>query len=582
MGAANVVAGSVAATVELVQTSFRRLALDFGGFGVRTDAAAYRATLYDLAGNPTKDPLTVAIGDAPPPDALFEFVPFATRRAVVEFLDGDGNVLCETAVEGDAFPRPSSDRMVVVPVREGDPVTLRVVHAWPAETETADVRIVYDDGVEKRAFVEGAAFDAASGTCEAVFRAAGGAASVKSVTLLRNGIPFEWLDYATAPASADGALELDVDGNEFANGAYAAGTAMQVANPRHLDNVRNHPLGGSFVQVKDIDFAGSCGILNAVAIAKGAKGTTITSTRSVVDAKARFYGREVDDYGWFYGWLPIGSEASPFVGTYDGGGFRIANAVGNAVDADGSHALSGLFGVVGDENAEGAETVVTNVVLAGSCSFHSSFLSALVCKNRGRLAIRDCDSAAEHFSAQYAAGMCAEQHEEDKRGWHVSIDGCRTGGRILGKWCSGMLSYVSYGFAALSGCVFDGTMVAGDNLGGMVYYCGINTDARCTIGNCTVKGTLSIPNGATTPASGGLIGELKATLALTGNNLASCEMEYSGSKKIGGVIGRSDFSEANLRAVLSGHVTVAAGVVHDVSQADQIGTYCGQPWIDSL
>jgi hypothetical protein len=307
-------------------------------------------------------------------------------------------------------------------------------------------------------------------------------------------------------------------------------------------------------------------------------GAAMTSTRTDVDAKARFYGREVGEYGWFYGWLPIGSEASPFVGTYDGGGFRIANAVGNAVDASSSHALSGLFGIVGDG---GAETVVTNVVLADSCSFHSNYLSALVCKNLGKLAIRDCDSVAEQFSTQYVGGMLGEMYEHP--GAQLSVVGCRTGGRIIGQWCGGMVAWFSHGSASLSGCVFDGTMVSSGYLGGMVFFCGLNTGDQCTIGNCTVKGALSIPNGQSNRQSGGLIGRLDSTLALTGNNSVSCEMEYSGSTQIGGVIGNSsEHSASYLRTVLSGHVTVAAGVVHDVSEANKIGTYAGDPWLDAL
>jgi deoxyadenosine/deoxycytidine kinase len=115
-------------------------------------------------------------------------------------------------------------------------------------------------------------------------------------------VPFEWLDYAEPVPFDNGALALDVSANEFANGAYAAGTVMQVANPRHLDNVRKH-LDGSFKQVKDIDFAGSCGITNAIIKEKSAGRITISCSWGDLDsaATARFRSRAG---GAHYGWTP--------------------------------------------------------------------------------------------------------------------------------------------------------------------------------------------------------------------------------------------------------------------------------------
>jgi len=588
-GATNVVAANVVATVALVRpASCGRLALDFGGLGVRTDAASYRATLYDNAGNPTKDPLTAAIGDAPPPDAVFDDVPSSTRKAVVEFLDEGGNVLCETAVEGDAFPRLPPGGEAVVPVLEGDAVTLRVAHAWPAETETADVRIVYDDGAEKRVFVEGAGFDAAAGSCEAVFRAAGGAASVKSVTLLRDGVPFEWLDYASPPASANGALELDVDGNEFANGAYADGTAMQVANPRHLDNVRNH-LGGSFKQIQDIDFAGSCGITNAIAVDKSDDGTDIACTRCDLDATVRFYGGADNVYGW----TPIGDrEASPFSGTYDGNGCRIAGLVGNAVGRRSS--VCALFGWAIGTTAKPA--VVKNVIIADDCSFAASLSAApLVGEGGGGLEIAGCETAGDVYGENYAAGVLAEVYRDS--GLQLKVSECTVGARIHGQNVAGVVSWCSGGSASLYQCVFgeDGAAIGSWAVGGLVCHAGLNEADSFVIDECHSLGTLSIPSTHDenrTSSHGGFIGywASEGSLTIDGQCEVKARFDFEGSAdRIGGVIGyctreegvSDDQLKNRMKNIFIAHVSVDSGCL--VAFEDRkIGTYAGDPWLDAL
>ena len=588
-GATNVVAANVVATVALVRpASCGRLALDFGGLGVRTDAASYRATLYDNAGNPTKDPLTAAIGDAPPPDAVFDDVPSSTRKAVVEFLDEGGNVLCETAVEGDAFPRLPPGGEAVVPVLEGDAVTLRVAHAWPAETETVDVRIVYDDGAEKRVFVEGAGFDAAAGSCEAVFRAAGGAASVKSVTLLRDGVPFEWLDYDSPPASANGALELDVDGNEFANGAYADGTAMQVANPRHLDNVRNH-LGGSFKQIQDIDFAGSCGITNAIAVDKSDDGTDIACTRCDLDATVRFYGGADNVYGW----TPIGDrEASPFSGTYDGNGCRIAGLVGNAVGRRSS--VCALFGWAIGTTAKPA--VVKNVIIADDCSFAASLSAApLVGEGGGGLEIAGCETAGDVYGENYAAGVLAEAYRDS--GLQLKVSECTVGARIHGQNVAGVMSWCSGGSASLYQCVFgeDGAAIGSWAVGGLVCHAGLNEADSFVIDECHSLGTLSIPSTHDenrTSSHGGFIGYWASECSLTidGQCEVKARFDFEGSAdRIGGVIGyctreegvSDDQLKNRMKNIFIAHVSVDSGCL--VAFEDRkIGTYAGDPWLDAL
>ena len=472
---------------------------------------------------------------------------------------------------------------------QGDAVTLNLTNAYAMNTEKVTAKVLYNDGLDKKFGAADLSFNKNTGSCTVIFKAAGGEAAVSSVTLLKDGIPFEWLDYASPQETAGGELNLDVNDNEFANGAYTAGTDMKVANPRHLDNVRHHLQGGSFVQIADIDFAGSCGIINTVTIEKSDTGTQISAQRTDIDTEARFYGEEVGSYGWFYGWQPIGGESSQFIGTYDGGGFSIANVVCNSVDASSSHALSGLFGIVGDNVND---TTIKNVKLADSCSFCSSYLSALVCENFGKLEISKCESAGECFSTQYCAGMLGQMY--DHRGAKATISGCKVNGQISGQWCGGMMGYFSHGIVNLSGCAFNGTLTTNAYLGGLVYYCGLSDSDECTIKNCAVNGVLSIPpdsGSSSSKGSGGFIGHLQATLKLSGENSVSCTMEYvTNSTYIGGVVGYSNLSEEALRNSFLDTsttpptllVTVNENTVHDQSEANKIGTYCGYPWINNL
>ena len=588
-----------------------RLTLDFnGGIGVPTAAAQYRASLYDVNGDLAKEALTSDIEDVPVSDALFDQTPLNTSKAVIEWLDEDGRTLGGITAEGEGFPQLTPDQEAAVNIADwegGSAVTLRLTNAYAMDTEKVTAQVRFSDGTEKEAGTAGVDFDKAAGSCEIVFKAAGGQAAVSSVTLLNGGIPFEWLDYAEAQESAGGSLNLDVNGNEFANGAYAEGTTMLVANPRHLDNVRSH-LEGKFEQIADIDFAGSCGIRNTVSIVKRETGTKITAERTDTDTKARFYGkRQFGEFGWFYGWLPIGGDGDvaggQFLGKYNGGGHTIANAVGNAVDASDSHAYSGLFGCVGDKawTEETDPVKVENVKIADSCSFCSSYLSALVCKNYGKLQISGCESAGEHFSTQYSAGMLAEMHYEDHTKTNTVFSDCKVSGRVSGKWCGGILSYLSYGTVSLSECVFDGELTASENLGGMIYWFGLGDDnPQCTIKDCKVEGTLSMPLGSSNSQgpvlpvsceSGGLIGTYHVgTLKLEGKNTVSCVMEYSdsNSKKIGGVVGFSELSADDLKNIFRDHetgldlVTVSEGTVHGADKGNEIGTYCGKTWVNGL
>ena len=103
---------------------------------------------------------------------------------------------------------------------------------------------------------------------------------------------------------------------EFAEGDGSSEYPFQIETAEHLNAVRNH-LDAHFVQTADIDL-------------------------------------DVAPWNEGSGWVPIGTEDEPFIGTYDGNGLEVQGLFINRPAAD----YQGLFGY-----AEGAR--IENVGIAG-------------------------------------------------------------------------------------------------------------------------------------------------------------------------------------------------------------------------
>ena len=616
-GAADVVADDVVATVSLLRMP--RLTVSLAdGFGVPVSAGSYEVTLYDGDGNQVLEPMTVPIaGNGPPPEAVFDWVPLGTSSAHVDFLSArHGEVLSFFDIPKKDFPELDYGADAVAVVRdEGETVTVNIVNAYAMDTEKADVRVCFNDGLEKRAHFSGAAFDKDAGACTVAFKAASIEGSVSSAELLCGGIPFEWLDYAAPQAFPGGGLDLDVVANEFANGAYDASGVMLVANPRHLDNVRNH-LDGSFRQIKDIDFAGSCGISNVVTVDKTKSGTriacvTIDSAEGVEArydpetsaSKPRFFGGP----NKIYGWRPIGDFikapraelldfSTMFCGTYNGGGYDIAHLV-SSVDINHypGNTLGGLFGNVTGTTAKPA--VIENVKIADSCSFFASCSSGPVLGSAyHEVVIRGCETAGDVYAYYYTGGMVGQAGDIDDADLsHITIENCTANVRMYACDTGGIVGWFSYGDLKLSGCVFgeNGTATAINGMGGLLYSGGVNAADKISISNCHARGTLSVPANQgihVTNSSGGLLAILSGQLTLSKCTM-SCAVDYFGNtanavntRRVGGVVGyASDIDAAALKSIFTGNVTVPDGFMsEDISEANHIGTYCGRPWLDSL
>ncbi len=590
------------------------------GFGVPAAAVKYRVLLYDDAQILDKEIITTETVNGTFPDSVATDVPLNTASALVECLDSHDSILWTTEATGDAFPQLNPDDDAEVTISDwGEDVTLNVVNAYAMDVDTADVQVCFNDGLEKKAVFTDVAFRKGEGTCSVVFKATNYEGSVSSVTLLHEDVPFEWLDYSSPQAFPGGALELDVNANEFANGEYNASSVMEVANPRHLDNMRYH-LDGSFKQIKDIDFAGSCGITNVVTVEKSEAGTEISCEtvanddpdRSVYDEssepetepKPRFYGGTNNCYGW----LPVGTVDKPrteyldfsamFSGTYNGNGYSIANLV-SSIDIHHypGNTLSGLFGSVTGTEAKPA--VIEKVNIADNCSFFSSCSSGPIIGSAYYwVTVKDCETAGDVYAYYYAGGMVGQAGDIDDSDLStIKIENCTTNSRLYSDDGGGIIGWFSYGRLTLDSCIFgkNGTVTAENGAGGLIYNAGIKLADPITIKDCSALGTISVPANQgihVTNSSGGIIAILYGQLTIT-NCTMSCTMDYIPNtadnlytRRVGGIVGyASEITTDTLKTIFKdeNNVKVPEGFMSDsIKEANHIGRYCGRPWLNEL
>jgi uncharacterized repeat protein (TIGR02543 family) len=143
---------------------------------------------------------------------------------------------------------------------------------------------------------------------------------------------------------------------EFAGGDGSPGTPYQVATATHLDNVRNY-LGAWFVQTANIDLG-------------------------------------VSPWNESAGWEPIGTDVTPFTGTYDGGGLTISGLTIDRLENN-----VGLFGRI-----EGA--TIERVRLEGVSVFGLINTGALIGSSPLTLVstIRDTSVTGTVTSSSYNVG----------------------------------------------------------------------------------------------------------------------------------------------------------------------------------
>jgi hypothetical protein len=160
-----------------------------------------------------------------------------------------------------------------------------------------------------------------------------------------------------------------IEAQAFAGGDGSEGNPYLVATAEQLAAISNTSLGAFYLQTADIDLESY--------LAVGGAG-----------------------YNAGAGWLPIGTNASPFTGTYDGGGFEIRNLMVNRPTTDNV----GLFGRTGNL------AILKNIIVSRVNVTGKSQTGSLVGRNGGT--INNSHATGSVSGTELTGGLVGENNKE--------------------------------------------------------------------------------------------------------------------------------------------------------------------------
>jgi hypothetical protein len=207
----------------------------------------------------------------------------------------------------------------------------------------------------------------------------------------------------------------------FAGGSGTPADPFQIANWRHLDNVRIYP-DGWFVLINDLHRA--------------------TPGYSALAGPGANEGK---------GWQPIGSEESGFIGRLDGQGYAIRDLFIDRPDED----AVGLFGTIGMGGVV-EDVLIINAVVSGQ-----HLVGGLVGGNDGT--VRDC-YASGSVTGQSCVGALV--------GWNQQgmVRNCHSQGSVMGDWGVGGLVGTNDSAGTVSSSYASGNVTGESPIGGLVGY----------------------------------------------------------------------------------------------------------------
>lgn len=279
---------------------------------------------------------------------------------------------------------------------------------------------------------------------------------------------------------------------QFGGGSGSAADPYLVATPEHLNSVRSY-LTMHFRQTADIDLSG---------------------------------------YAYGSGWVPIGTSASRFKGSYDGGGFAISNL---SIDRP-TLEYVGLFGFAGT----GAS--ISNVNLDSGTITGMAKVGAIA---------GGCDGGSIQNCHSGVAVEVAGTGDFDDGGGLVginwgsgSISGSSSTGTVTGTNRIGGLIGENQG--SVSSCVAEGSVQGIKYIGGLI---GFNAGASASVSSSEARGQVMGKQYV-----GGLIGFHNDD---AGHPVAECVAvgNVTGTQYVGGLVGGNEAAIAGCRA--EGVVTVS-------------------------
>ncbi len=241
-------------------------------------------------------------------------------------------------------------------------------------------------------------------------------------------------------------------------------------------------------------------------------------------------------FGWNggEGWMPIGTSAAPFIGTFNGNGYVIENLhINRPASSD-----QGLFGYISSPSAAAPITVIENLgvmnalvkgqnqvgIIAGQSSSTLGRITIRNCSSSGtcesmnsgsyvggiigvtsRTIVEDCYSTAS-VRGFYNTGGLLGQSSASFSG--ASVVRCYAAGNVVGTFATGgLIGRINSGY--VEDCYALGNVQGGtswsDWAGG---FCGFNNDSASTISRCYSAGDV-----ANNGKSGAFIGNNLGTIA---------------------------------------------------------------------
>ena len=186
-------------------------------------------------------------------------------------------------------------------------------------------------------------------------------------------------------------------------------------------------------------------------------------------------------------WTPIGTSASPFTGTFDGGEYRISGVYlpDNTVD------YTGLFGCIGEGG------LVKNIFLENSLIYGYNYSGAIAASNAGT--IENCFNYSTVQSLYYTGGIAGSNNgiirtsgnTGDVLGgnWSGGITGANNGGSVLSCFNMGKVTgmqrtggIIGTNYGVIQYCYNNGRVEGAVSVGGLVGY--LNSGETNGFTNC--------------------------------------------------------------------------------------------------
>ncbi len=179
-------------------------------------------------------------------------------------------------------------------------------------------------------------------------------------------------------------------------------------------------------------------------------------------------GRFPDGNGTNLGWLPIGTSATKFTGSYDGQGHTIDGLTVDRSTMD----YVGLFGLI--QGSDIQNLGVTNVDISGN-----NYIGGLVGYNYYSSTVSNCYSTGSVSGNNYIGGLMAYNY------YLSTVSNCYSTGSVSGNNNIGGLMAYNYYSSTVSNCYSTGNASGEEYIGGLVGY----NYYSSTISNCYSTGS---------------------------------------------------------------------------------------------